>query len=174
MMSRTGGTAAQRQAARVILLDSASNTLLLHYVDDETIAVDPNEPDLIDYWVTPGGGVEAGESLLAAAHRELKEETGFAMRNLNGPVIRRSYPLIIRGVFTHCVEHLFIARLETLRPEPDVSGQNADELGPLRGLAWWSPDELRATGERIFPDGLHRIVTGWLAGTLGPLPLEQP
>lgn len=162
-----------RRASRVILLDGAGNTLLLHYVDAET-CVDPLEPDLIDYWCNPGGGLEPGETFEDAAHRELYEETGFQVTDLAGPVVRRRYPLLIRGGLMRCEEHLFVARLDALRPEPDISRQNADELEPLEGLAWWSLDELSATGERLFPGELPRVVAGWLAGTLGPVPLDLP
>ena len=33
-----------------------------------------------DYWCTPGGGLEAGESLHQGLHREMMEETGIAPR----------------------------------------------------------------------------------------------
>ena len=33
-----------------------------------------------DFWVAPGGGVQGSESLAAAAEREVKEETGLAVR----------------------------------------------------------------------------------------------
>jgi 8-oxo-dGTP diphosphatase len=160
-----------RESARIILLDGDDNTLLLHYVDDE-ICIDPNEPGLVDYWVTPGGGLESGETFVDAARRELIEETGFEVSGFDGPVVRRRYPLIIRGAMTRCVEHLFVARLDALRPEPDISRQNADELKPLRGLAWWTLDDLRTTRERIFPAELGRIIAGWRDGILGPTPIE--
>lgn len=160
-----------RHAARIILLDSDNNTLLLRYVDDSDY-IDPNDPDLIDYWVTPGGGVETGESLEQTAERELREETGFGGIELDGLVARRRYELLIRGVRTLCLEHLFIARHHGVKPTVDTSGQLPDELAVLRDVRWWSSNELRVTGDVILPTCLDQLIGRWLAGSLGSTPLE--
>jgi ADP-ribose pyrophosphatase YjhB (NUDIX family) len=54
-----------RPAARLIVLDPADPNLLFS-------ATDPRG----QVWFTPGGGVHRGESLEAAAARELAEEPG--------------------------------------------------------------------------------------------------
>ncbi len=48
----------------------AGKVLLVHHV----------RPGVHDFWVGPGGGVEADESLVAAAERETFEETGLTVR----------------------------------------------------------------------------------------------
>ena len=58
-----------RNAARVILLDAHDRVLLLHGCD-----ADQRERT---WWFTVGGGLDAGESALDAAVRELREETGY-------------------------------------------------------------------------------------------------
>ncbi len=56
-----------RPAARVLCLDPAGRVLLLRWRDPAEGAI---------FWEPPGGGLEPGESPLAAARRELHEETG--------------------------------------------------------------------------------------------------
>lgn len=54
--------------ARIVLLDEVGRVLLFRIVD-------PLEYKL-PVWITPGGGIEVGETMSQAASRELNEETG--------------------------------------------------------------------------------------------------
>ena len=56
-----------RPVARVLLLDARDRLLLLNA---------EHASDGYRFWVTPGGGIESGESFEEAACRELREETG--------------------------------------------------------------------------------------------------
>lgn len=62
-----------RFAARVILLND--NKVFLMQIAP-TLAINPKNPLKDPYWITPGGGLEIGESPEQAAKRELFEETG--------------------------------------------------------------------------------------------------
>lgn len=58
-----------KRTARAILLDGGSNLRM--------VLIKRTKPGLEPYWITPGGGVEPGDtSVVAALHRELDEELG--------------------------------------------------------------------------------------------------
>ncbi|HSX01570.1 MAG TPA: NUDIX domain-containing protein [Candidatus Saccharimonas sp.] len=54
----------RRLAVRAILSDRQGKVCLLHVADG-------------DYFKLPGGGVDAGEDVMTALHREILEETGY-------------------------------------------------------------------------------------------------
>lgn len=153
---RDGPAPRRRDSARVLVLDPRGRVLLFEVVDDH---------DHRALWITPGGGIEPGESLHEAASRELREETGLRVEPdaLGGPVA------VCRGEWTFRSERLvgedafFVLRVEGV--DVDVKGWTDLEREVHRGWRWWSPDDLDATDAVVVPGGLaplvRRLASGW-------------
>ena len=136
-------------AARLVVLDPDDLVLLLRYDDPPPNGV---------HWVTPGGGLEPGEDVRAAAARELREETGWSDVAVGaelgtGVRVFEHTAGLVRQRETH-----FAARVsEPRRPlGPHVAAAHA--LDRIAGWRWWSAAELAATRERVFPDGLPALI----------------
>jgi 8-oxo-dGTP diphosphatase len=70
----------QREVAIVVVTDRRGRVLMQHRSDDAPIS-----PGL---WTPPGGHLDPGEDPLAAAHRELHEETGLRCPDLELAEVR--------------------------------------------------------------------------------------
>jgi 8-oxo-dGTP pyrophosphatase MutT (NUDIX family) len=125
----------QRRAARVVCLDVAGRILLLRWHD-------PVDDSLV--WEPPGGGVEPGETFLAAARRELAEETGLDPAAVRGPSVTVQRDFRWKGQRFTGPEEFFLARYATACPEPDRAGLMPDEREILAGHAWLTPAEVAA------------------------------
>ncbi len=100
---------------------------------DQRLLVDENPVGRPAGWYLPGGGVDHGESVVAAAIREAREETGIEVR-----------PLGVLGVEQTLFTPETMRLRFLLRAEP-VGGtlkQHADEHS-LRA-AWFTLDEVRS------------------------------
>ncbi|MBL0885733.1 NUDIX hydrolase [Myceligenerans indicum] len=159
----------ERDAARVVLLDDAGRVLLVR-------GHDLDQPER-SWWFTLGGGIDAGESAVEAALREVREEAGLALAagDLVGPVLTRT------GIFDFyaetCRQHevFFLAHLPGGHT-PDSSGWTEVEREVLDGMAWLTADELRAQPLEVFPNELPEVVdslvTGW-DGTIRHLGVQN-
>lgn len=160
-------TAYARRSARVLLLDSADRILLLRCLAD---SADPSSGRM---WYTPGGGVEAGEDLVTAAARELREEIGLtvAAGDLH-PVAFTGGHAEFRwasGVFR---DDFFFCRVDS--HEVDTAGLTDLERGTFLGHRWWTVPELAGTDEVVYPYGLVPLLTDLLAGRHPTTPVELP
>lgn len=147
----------RRQAARILVIDDDGCVLLLHDSD-------PGAPGQPAWWITPGGGVEAGESPARAAARELQEETGLGVAegHLSAPVWRRRVTHVFSDHVAVQDETFFI--LSTARFTPTSGGYTESERASILGHRWWSQAELAATGEDVWPRELATLLTPILAG----------
>ncbi len=124
-MNPYGGTpTALRVSVNALILNDDGQVLLQHRADN-------------GYWNLPGGGLELGESLETALHREVMEETGLTVRVVrlvgvySDPAITTmAYP---DGRVLQYVTALFKCRV--------LSGQPRADHESL-ALGWFSPSAL--------------------------------
>lgn len=152
-------TAIARVAARVLPVNERGEVLLLQ-------GQDPARPGDL-HWVSVGGAVEPGESLVAAAVRELFEETGVvaAEEDLLGPIHRGSNAFSWGGA-DYVNDSTFFALALDSTADIHFDGLEHAEVGNLFQAAWWTPEALRIDGRGTSVD-LPDIMTAAIAAVRG-------
>jgi 8-oxo-dGTP pyrophosphatase MutT (NUDIX family) len=142
-----------RETVRVLLLDDRDRLLLMH---DSDRGLAPDHP-AFSWWMTPGGGIDPGEDVVAAAVRELAEETGLvvAPADVLGPLahvhVLHSYTdKIIDQDDTYVV-------VRTAAFDISTAGYTEDEQLTVLGTRWWTRAELDATTETVWPAALAQL-----------------
>jgi 8-oxo-dGTP pyrophosphatase MutT (NUDIX family) len=138
-----------RRAARVIIVDDADRVLLFR-------GLDPARPDAGSWWFTPGGGLDEGETVEEGARREVREETGLVVTDLGPVVLRRRIQFEVEGDRYDQDEVFF--RISVAGFEVDNRGWTDLERRLMLEHRWWTRDELAATPDTVYPEGLVELL----------------
>jgi 8-oxo-dGTP pyrophosphatase MutT (NUDIX family) len=142
-----------RLSSRVLLFDRDDSILLFL-----TIAPDSSG---VARWLTPGGGVDAGESHYDAAVRELFEETGLSGVALGEPVWSHDFSAPWDSA-DHDTGHAEFYTAVVDRFEPSSDGWTDEERVDVLAHRWWSLDDLSLTSDAFEPKELIDLVRRFL------------
>ena len=149
----------ERDVVRLILVDARDRVLLFH-------TRDPTYPELGTWWELPGGGIEAGETYVDTAIREIREEAGISVGpgQVGPPLWRRHATYRYRGERRLQHEQVLIARLSVPGPDVDGCGRVDFEDEDYFGFRWWPIPEIVASRDRFYPGRLPALLPRFLAG----------
>ena len=115
------------------------------------------------FWSTVGGELKAGEDYLAAAERELQEETGF-VADIGGVVHERDEVYAVaRSGPARWLEKYFLVQC-IAAAEPDQKGWTEEERSTIRAYRWWSLPEMQRGPGVFLPESLPELLRSVLQG----------
>ena len=137
---------------RAVVLDAADRILLVRF----------SFPDGTDFWATPGGGIDDGESEVEALRRELAEEAGLVGAPIGPRLWTRTHTFPWAGRLLRQAETIYLVRVDRHEAAPTVD-LAAEGVAETR---WWSLAELEQTRERVVPAALPAALAEVLAGRI--------
>jgi 8-oxo-dGTP diphosphatase len=141
----------RRPSSRLLIIDRNNRVLLFRFMFKHGPLAGQN------YWATPGGALEAGESFADAGRRELFEETGILRDAVGQEVAEREFVFRLHdGEYVMAEERFFLVRVADQSLSRDH--WSPVEIEVMTDHRWWSVEELTSTSEAVFPETLVAIL----------------
>ncbi len=149
----------EREAIRAVLLTPAHEVLLMRVRPPDGGGA---------FWITPGGGMDAGEDVADCLRRELREELGLEDFVVGPLVWRRQHTFSWAGRRIRQRERYHVVAIDRFVP----CMSDRIESKTIDCFRWWSAHELSSTRERLTPLSLAEIVAGYIRDGAPREPLD--
>lgn len=141
----------QRPSSRLLVISPENRVLLFRFTHKKG-ALQGQE-----YWATPGGGVEPGETFEQAAIRELYEEVGVTAHDVGPVLAQRLFEMQLpEGEWVIADERFFMVHVDGQHLSD--GGWTDQEREVMTQHTWWSRRELQQTSALVFPQDLLSIL----------------
>lgn len=143
-----------RPAARALIMDPDDRVLLVRFEFEDG-----------PLWATPGGGLEAGETVLEGLRRELVEEVGLVDFADPVHIWHEEFVADHATGYDGLLNDTFLIRTDHFTPAGSLSAEEM-RAENVHAVRWWTQDELAAYDGRFGPRDLPALVARLL--TAGP------
>lgn len=137
----------ERQAVRALILSPQDELLLIKIIEPQSKHT---------FWLTPGGGIDPGESPLAGLRREIFEETGLADFEIGPEIWRRQCHFVWNSQTIQQNERYYLIRVPRFEPTARHV-PNEVEHAAFDGFRWWTASEIEQSQDAFAPRGLSRL-----------------
>jgi ADP-ribose pyrophosphatase YjhB (NUDIX family) len=124
-----------------------------------------------EFWTTPGGGLDRGESLETGLRRELREETGL-LEFEPGPVVwTRREEFEWADQMLNQSERIVLVRVPSFEPRPELSAEQLAAEG-VHEVRWWTLDKIERSDAVFYPTRLAEFLRQLLETGPPPKPID--
>jgi len=152
----------KRKSCRAILLTPENEVLLIKI---------SNPTGKWSGWITPGGGLDEGESEIGGLTRELKEELGFTLNAPATQVWHRFHSFLWNDKMIEQHEIFYFVRANKFNPRGDTA-LTESEMMEFKEMRWWALQDLEKTNEEIAPRAFAKLLGDLLSHGLPKFPIE--